>query len=54
MKKEKNKKKEIEEAVIIEQIESDIKTFFSWEDFQKLSIEKQEEITQIAYKNFID
>ncbi len=53
LKKEKNKKKEIEEAVIIEQIESDIKTFFSWEDFQKLSIEKQEEITQIAYKNFI-
>ena len=54
LKKEKFKEKEIEEAIIVEQVENNIKPFFSWQDFEELPLNKQEELTERAYKKFIE
>ena len=53
LKKEKIREKEVEEAVIIEETKEEFKPIFSWEDFEKLSDEAQNQLTSIAYENYL-
>ncbi len=54
LKKENSKGKEIEEAIIVEEVENKIELSLSWQDFEELPLNKQEELTKIAYKKFIE
>ena len=47
------REKEVEEAVIIEETKEEFKPIFSWEDFEKLSDEAQNQLTSIAYENYL-
>lgn len=47
----KDRKLEIEEAIIIAKEEE--RKVFSWDEFEKLSIESQNKLTEIAYSNFL-
>lgn len=47
----KDRKLEIEEAIIIDKKEE--RKVFSWDEFEKLSIESQKKLTEIAYSNFL-
>ena len=48
----KQKKLEIEEAVIIETPKEEKKSF-SWDEFEKLSKKSQNKLTELAYSNFL-
>ncbi|MBP9596683.1 MAG: hypothetical protein KBE24_07935, partial [Fusobacteriaceae bacterium] len=49
----KQEKIEIEEAIVIEH-EKEEKKVFSWDEFERLSIESQNKLSEIAYINFLN